>query len=191
MAESAPDRLELAPPTNAAPRPIEPTENPLLIPPPPPVRLLAIADVTLLTPPGQERVLDTLFLVILRFEPFEALPPGVSPKPRFAETLAKSHQVSPRLPGHRPADLPPPPGPRGYKAENFTLHYRPADNISAEQLKFLGIEVPDLHSLTQRLLELRIPYERFVGLTPGMVYLQLIDPAGNVLHITQGHGMPL
>jgi hypothetical protein len=36
-----------------------------------------------------------------------------------------------------------------------------------------------------------MPYERFRGLTPGMIHLQLTDPAGHVLQLFESNRLPL
>lgn len=160
-----------------------------LLPVPPPVRLLAVSDVTLLTPPGQEKWLDVLFLRVLSFEPFDPANPGLAI--RYAETIRSPANASPRLPGKSPADLPPPPGPRHYRAENFVLHYEVVGKLTAEQIRVVQVEVPQLEETVRRLLEAQVPYERIRGLLPGLVQVQVTDPAGNLIEISEGRRLPL
>lgn len=196
LAPYAPSMAEpLAHPDPNAP-PFSPQPDPrALIPEPPPVRLLAISDFTLPIPPGHEKWLDTLYLRVLKFESVTPAAPALRPK--YPATLPRPG-VSPtgpdapaRLPGKRPEDLPSPPGPRWYRAENLTLHYQPVDRLVPEQIKTVLIEVPSLEHLAKRLMALEIPYDRIRGLLPGLVHLQLFDPAGHLIQISAGRNLPL
>lgn len=156
------------------------------MPEPPPVKVLAIADVILLTTPGSEKFLDTLYLSVLRFDSDET-----AGKPRYAETFSSPSDAAERLPGK---GLPPSttkPGPRTYHGENFSVHYHPTATLTPQQLKLIQFQVPSLEEIVKRLLEYEISYERFRGITLGQLHLQLTDPAGHVIQIFESRQISL
>jgi len=73
-----------------------------------------------------------------------------------------------------------------YHAENHDLYFeiteRPQPRTDARSL---GIAVPSLAELTQRLSDAEIEYIRQRGLIPGLDTVFLYDPAGNPLEISQ------
>jgi hypothetical protein len=73
-----------------------------------------------------------------------------------------------------------------YHAENHDLYFQitelPQPRTDARSL---GIAVPSLAELTQRLNEAEIEYIRQRGLIPGFDTISLYDPAGNPLEISE------
>jgi hypothetical protein len=75
-----------------------------------------------------------------------------------------------------------------YCAENFRLifdvHEPP---VARDDLRPLGIEVPSLLSIEQRLIEAKMEYTRVRSLMPAHESLVLLDPAGNWIEISESH----
>jgi extradiol dioxygenase family protein len=73
-----------------------------------------------------------------------------------------------------------------YRAENFrlrmTVFERPEPR---EDFRPLAVAVPSLTELMRRLDEAEIEFVRQRGLTPGIETLSVIDPAGNILEISE------
>jgi hypothetical protein len=159
------------------------------LPVPPPVKLLAVADVVVPVTAGNERWLDTMYVRCLGFEVFDPSSPARAVK--YEETIRRPAGAPERLPGKSPEDLPPVPGPRHYRAENLALHFDVVEKLTPEQLKLIQVEVPQLEEIVRRLLERQIPYERFRGLLPGLVHVQVFDPVGHVIQISEGRDLPL
>lgn len=171
-----PDPLADNPPSGHA----APPDLPAPMAEPPPVRLLAIAAVTVLCPPGHEAALDRLYLDILRFHPAD---PALKPPPR--SSFAAAQLTHPKLTGPATPTRPTPPLPRTYLAENLPLHYLPTPQLTPHQTKLIQLQVPSLRDLTQRLLDAQIPYQFVRGLAPGLVHLEITDPAGHLLQILE------
>jgi hypothetical protein len=73
-----------------------------------------------------------------------------------------------------------------YRAENFRLRIAVIERPQPrEDYHPLGIVVPSLFDLMQRLADAEIEFVRQRGLMPGVESLLLSDPAGNPLEITQ------
>lgn len=131
---------------------------------PPPVRLVAVADVTLAATSGVEVALDDFYAGLLEFEREE--------EPAGDE---RGHGAS-----------------RGpvYVAENhrilFVMHERPAERAT---LRPLGIEVRSLAVAEAKLVEREMRYLRQGSLTPGMESLLLRDPAGNWVELVEARAV--
>jgi hypothetical protein len=158
---------------------------------PPPVRVIAVGDVILLTPAGHERFLDLLFLGALKFDPADVNDPRH--RSRQGPAIGRVPAEAVRLPGKGPSVEAVKPGDRSYKSENVAVHYKVVEKLLPENLKLVQVEVREvgLEEVAQRLLERQIPYERVRGLNPGMVHLQIMDPAGHVVQVFEGRRMPL
>jgi hypothetical protein len=140
--ELEPSTTPFSPPEDSRPR----------MPPPLPVQLVAIADVTLPAVAGLETEFDAFYIGLLRLErQFDASHDG-------------------RL--------------LVYRAENFNLrlviHEVPPPR---EDYRPLGMVVPSLTELAQRLDEAQVPFLRQRGLFAGCEYLVLVDPAGNFIEV--------
>jgi hypothetical protein len=73
-----------------------------------------------------------------------------------------------------------------YHAENHDLYFQIAELPQPRtDARSLGIAVPSLAELTQRLNEAEIEYIRQRGLIPGFDTIALYDPAGNPLEISE------
>ena len=71
------------------------------------------------------------------------------------------------------------------RAENVRLQFSVFEPpMAREHLRTLGIEVPSLAQIEQKLIDSEIPYVRQRGLMPGQEALSLQDPAGNWLAIS-------
>jgi hypothetical protein len=78
------------------------------------------------------------------------------------------------------------PGRIVYKAENQDLHFQIVERHQPRRdMRTLGIAVPSLAELSQRLIDAEIEFLRLRGLTPGQQSLMVYDPAGNPLEITE------
>lgn len=73
-----------------------------------------------------------------------------------------------------------------YRAENFRLRMTVFEIPGPrEDFRPLMVAVPSLSELMQRLNDAGIEFVRQRGLTPGIETLALIDPAGNMLEISE------
>jgi hypothetical protein len=73
-----------------------------------------------------------------------------------------------------------------YRAENHDLYFEVLERPEPRQdMRALGIAVPSLADLIQRLNHAEISYLRLRGLSPGMNCIALYDPAQNPLEISQ------
>ncbi|MFN4244015.1 MAG: hypothetical protein ACK4PI_12370 [Tepidisphaerales bacterium] len=168
-----------------------PPDLPPTLAEPPPVRLLAIADVTLLCPPSHEPALDRLYLDILRFLPADPALKPPAPNTFAAAQLEKYRLPGAVLPSTQPV-RPTPPLPRVYRAENHALIYQPIDRIRPEHFKLIQLQVPSHAELIERLSAAQLPYQVIRGLMPGVVHVELSDPAGHLLQIFESPmNMPL
>jgi len=84
--------MELA--ESADPLKLRPDRRPTM-PPPPPVRVVAVEDVVLIAAPGQERDLDAFYVGLLRFEREDVPPP---PRQEVEPILGRD---APRVPPAR------------------------------------------------------------------------------------------
>ena len=127
------------------------------VPDPLPVRLIAVADPRLPAAAGLECRLDAFYVGLFGFE-------------------------------RRPHD--PDPGPAdavlSYRADNFTLHLSVREPpVRRTDLRPLGVEVPSLSALEEKLIDAEHEYERQRGLLPGEASIVLLDPAGNWLEVVE------
>lgn len=71
-----------------------------------------------------------------------------------------------------------------YRAENHRLRFEILERMRPrEDFRALGITVPSLGALVQRLIELEIEFVRQHGLMAGLDCLLMSDPAGNPLEV--------
>ena len=71
-----------------------------------------------------------------------------------------------------------------YRSENFLLHFDIGEApIEHESLRPLGVEIPSLGELEQKLIEREMEYTRLRGTTPGRETLLIRDPAGNWVEV--------
>lgn len=129
------------------------------IPEPLPVKLVAVADVTLLAPAGVEEQLDALYVKLLGFE---KQPPEPATSGRPVPDLV-------------------------YRAENFLLRFeiREGPVIERDTLRPQQVEVPSLIDAEHKLVDAEIEYTRQRGLVAGQESLLLADPAGNWIEVVQ------
>lgn len=153
---------------------------------PPAVSLLSVADVEAVMVPGAETRSDELFVEVLGFWLEEPADPDRS---RFPERIGEV--IGERLADYRKPRAKRPPGPRVYRAENFALRYRISATPTPETLKTIQVQVPSLEEVVKRLLDRQIAYERFRGLTPGLVWLHVPEPSGHVVEVFEGGRMAL
>ncbi len=114
-----------------------------------PVRLIAVNDVMLPTPPGVEAKLDRLYVDVLRFQ-------------RSAELQELV-----------------------YYADNFDLRFIVSDRpVKHASLRSLGVQVPSLPEMIERLMAAEIEFSHQRGLVVGLESIVLLDPAGNWVEIT-------
>ncbi len=72
-----------------------------------------------------------------------------------------------------------------YRADNFHLLFEVVEPpISRDDMRPLGIEVPNLLEAEHKLIDAEIEYLRQQGLLPGQETLLLQDPAGNWISLT-------
>jgi catechol-2,3-dioxygenase len=121
------------------------------MPEPPPVQLVAVADVTSVARAGAETQLDAFYAGMLGFKRVDD------------------------------AD-----GQIVYRAENFALRFNVVEVVVArDDFRPIGIIVPSLPALAQRLLDAGIESLRQSGLTPGMETLWFKDPSGNYVEAAE------
>lgn len=156
------------------------------MPEPPPVRLVAVEDVSILAPSGVERELDALYVEVLKFE-------------RIDQPRAERPAVQPILGEEVPKVLPAPVsnlrlpqlaehvlhGPV-YLAENLRLyveiHEPPVDRDDMRPVK---VQVPSLAATIETLDKREMAYTRQVGLLPGDRSILLQDAAGNWVEVVE------
>ena len=174
--------MELA--DSAEPLNLRPDRRPVLTDPPP-VRLVAVDDVVLITAPGRERDLDAFYVELLRFER-EDVPP---PARREVEPILGG--AAPKVPPARVTRPLPPLHARGlqgpvYRAENARVSFHVHEPlIERDTLRAQGIEVPSLAAVAEQLEQREIEYTRQKGLYPGQQSLLLQDPGGNWVEISE------
>ena len=155
------------------------------IPEPPPVRLIAVEDVVLLTPPGREALLDAFYVGLLRMEREDyELPARPPTEPILGNTAPK--MPPPRA--RRPLPAVPVGAMQGpvYRAENRRVSFHVLEPLIArESLRPLGIEVPSLISARLQIEQMEIEYTRQKGLYPGQESLLLMDSGGNWIEIME------
>ncbi len=126
---------------------------------PPPVRLLSVDDCYLWSPAGLEPQLDQFYAGLLRFQ--------------REETPASDgdHELV-------------------YRTENFRLRIEVLERpINRDDFRPLGVIVPSLADLGQRLADAKIEYEHQRGLLAGQENFLLTDPAGNPVIVGEFHVM--
>ena len=73
-----------------------------------------------------------------------------------------------------------------YRADNFTVHFDVHEPpVRRFDLRPLGVEVPSLAALEEKLTEAEQEYERRRGLLPGEHAIVLLDPAGNWVEVVE------
>ena len=73
-----------------------------------------------------------------------------------------------------------------YRADNFTVHFDVHEApVRRLDLRPLGVEVPSLAALEEKLIEAEQEYERRRGLLPGEHAIVLLDPAGNWIEVVE------
>jgi len=128
------------------------------LPPTLPVQLVAITDVTLIAAAGLEKQLDAFYVGLLKMEREPAA--SQNPDPHI-------HPIS-------------------YRTNNVRLIINIQECPSSRQdYRPLGVVVPSLGELVQRLDEAKRPYVRQRSLWAGCESLLLIDPAGNQIEVTE------
>lgn len=185
---------------SGAPFDLPPDARPRM-PEPPPVRLVAIADVRLPASAGLETELDAFYIGLLRFER-EGV--AAAHKPRLANPLLGPSPIGGATPPplalglrnreepaargaavDRAGDFSDAAGPI-YRADNFRILFGVFEGpVPRERLRIQGIGVPSLAEAEARLIEAEFDYVRQRGLTPGMESLLLRDPAGNWVEIVE------
>ena len=127
------------------------------VPEPLPVKLLVVSDPRLPVGAGLERRLDAFYVGLLGFERRSHAPAA---GPQAADAVIS------------------------YRADNFTLHLSVQEPpVRRADLRPLGIEVPSLAALEEKLIDAEHEYERQRGLLPGEASIVLPDPAGNWLEV--------
>ena len=156
------------------------------IPEPPPVRLIAVEDVILLTSPGKEALLDAFYVGLLKMDREDhELPVRPLTEPILGDATPK---VLPPRARRRPLPVVPAGGLQGpvYRAENRRVSFHVLEPpIERESLRPLGIEVPSLTSARLQIEQMEIEYARQKGLYPGHDSLLLMDPGGNWIEIME------
>ena len=174
--------MELA--DSADPLNLRPDRRPVMIEPPP-VRLVAVDDVVLITAPGRERELDAFYVDLLRFEREDV------PRPERREVEPILGAEAPKVPPARVVRPLPPLHQRGlqgpvYRAENVRLSFQVHEPlIERETLRAQGIEVRSLAAVAEQLEQWAIEFTRQKGLYPGQQSLLLQDPGGNWVEISE------
>jgi hypothetical protein len=186
---------------------LEPVTTPFVRPedcrpriiPPPPVQLVAIADVMLPGVAGLEREFDAFYVGLLRLErQCESSPsPGTPGEGGGGGLISRNGASAPTLTlprstrggddkdvGSAKARMRSDGNVLVYKAENFSLRLV-IHEVPPPRLDFrpLGMVVPSLDELAQRLGEAQVAYVRQRGLFAGCEYLILSDPAGNLIEV--------
>jgi hypothetical protein len=131
-----------------------PDSRPRLLPPPP-VQLVAIADVSLPAVAGLESDLDAFYGGLLKFER----------EPH--DSAAAAHQIVYRAENAR---------------LRLSVHETPPDRPDYQPAL---VVVPSLTELVQRLNDARQIYARQPGLAPGAECIVLQDPAGNWVRVLE------
>ena len=127
------------------------------VPEPLPVKLVAVADARLPAAAGLERELDAFYVGLLGFE-------------RRADESDR-HSADATF---------------SYRADNFTLHLSVQEPpVRRTDLRPLGVEVPSLAALEEKLIEAEHEYERHRGLLPGERSIVLLDPGGNWVEVVE------
>jgi hypothetical protein len=122
---------------------------------PPPVQLVAIADVSLTAVVGLESELDEFYGGLLGLQR-EAVPPQLA-----------GHRLTYRSANFR---------------LHIELAEKP---VTRHTLRPLSAVVPSLIELAGRLAEAQRPFVRQRGLAPGSESISLYDPAGNLVEVTE------
>jgi catechol-2,3-dioxygenase len=119
---------------------------------PPPVALVAVADVSLTAVAGLEPQLDGFYAELLRMD---------------RDRAAAEHEIV-------------------YQAQNVRLRVQIQELPPPRQtLRPLGIVIPSLAELAQRLIESKIEFVRQRGVFAGSESLILSDPAGNLVEVME------
>jgi len=77
-----------------------------------------------------------------------------------------------------------------YRAENFSVTFDVLEPpVQRDDYRALGVEVPSLPDLEEKLIKSETEYTRQRGLLPGEERIVLLDPAGNWLEIVDRRGV--
>jgi hypothetical protein len=153
------DALPLEPPPETAVEPVHDLRP--VIPVPPPVRVIAVEDVTLLAPAHHAAAIDHLMTVIL---------------PLVKEMPLKQAHVDAGAIGV-------------YLAENVRVVYLARDEPPPSPRHILQLELGDLRELRQRLQDAEIEYELSKRLMPGDVRVAFLDAAGNPIEVLENRAI--
>ena len=141
--------MELEPGTNFTPQ----VDRRPRIPEPLPVRLIAVDDVRLPAPAGQEERLDAFYVRLLWFQRDER---------RRSELVYRADNFRLLFDLKEPWAPPQPPN---------------------DDFRHVGIELASLAEVEEKLIELEWPYERHKSVMTGRESLVLLDPAGNWVEV--------
>lgn len=176
--------MELADAAGVAPLKLTPDRRPTM-PVPPPVRVLAVEDVTLVAAPGREPALDAFYVGLLRFEREDAVPPArreVEPLLGGDVPRVSAARVRGPLPRLRDGGLQGP----VYRGENVLLSFQVHEPlIERDAVRPLGIEVQSLAAVAERMADGEMEFTRQKGIHPGHESLLVQDPGGNWLEVVE------
>ena len=154
-----PEALPLEPSPEMAVEPVHDLRP--LIPVPPPVRVIAVEDVTLVAPAKCVGAIDHLMTVVLTLVKEEPM--------RQADVEAGAIGV--------------------YQAENVRVVYLARDEPPPSPRHILQLELGDLRGLRQRLQDAEIEYELSKRLMPGDVRVAFLDVAGNPIEVLENRAI--
>lgn len=153
------DALPLEPSPEAALEPVHDLRP--VMPEPPPVRVIAVENVTLVAPAKHARAIDHLMTAVL---------PLVKEVPtRQADVDAGAIGV--------------------YQAENVRVVYLAREEPPPSPRHILQLELADLRGLRQRLQDAEIEYELSKRLMPGDVRVAFLDAAGNPIEVLENRAI--
>jgi hypothetical protein len=152
---------------------------------PPPVQLVAVADVVLPMPPGTESALDEFYIGLLRFERDDVDPPRARlSEPVLGDDVPKipPARQKPPLPELPPGALQGP----VYRAEKHRISLHVIEPpITRDSLRAVQVLVPSLPAVRHWLDEHEVEYTLQRGVVPGQQSILTQDPAGNWIEIME------
>lgn len=151
--------LPLEPPPETVIEPVHDLRP--VMPVPPPVRVIAVEDVTVLAPAEHAAAIDRLMTEIL---------------PLVKEVPMKQAYVDAGAIGV-------------YLAENVRVVYLARDEPPPSPRHILQMELADLRGLRQRLQDAEIEYELSKRLMPGDVRVAFLDAAGNPIEVLENRAV--
>ena len=138
-----------------------------LMPEPPPVRLVAVEDVTAEAPAGVETALDDFYVSMLQLE-------------RDLESEEDREDHRPQEDAHEIV----------YRAENARLRLIVREPpLQRCDMRPIAVEVRSLAEAEAKVIAREIEYERLKALVAGQDTLMLRDPAGNWVAIVESREM--